>query len=334
MVLNFWGENMVTILVFIFCISFIIFIHELGHLLWAKFFGVFVHEFAIGFGPKLISKKFGETYYSLRVIPLGGFVSMAGETYEQTNNLEIADDKLFVNKKWWQKIIILLGGIINNILCFFIIFTIMTFNNGVLDHLKIDEVVPNSQAAVMGLKANDELLNVKDVSVLKQDFSLEVLRSDKIINIKVDYNGNKTLGIKLSGVDKKVDFLTAIVETAKLAITTIGATMVAIAQLFVGKGYENVSGIVGVYDMTSKIAQFGIVSIINWIGILSISIGAFNLFPIPMCDGGRIVMVIIEKIIKKPIPAKVESFLLTGSAILLLLLTIFITYVDITKLFH
>lgn len=302
--------------------------------MWAKFFGVFVHEFAIGFGPKIFSKKFGETYYSLRAIPLGGFVSMAGETHDQSNSLEIADDKLFVNKQWWQKIIILLGGIINNILCFFIIFTIMTLNNGILDHLKIDEVAPNSQASIIGLKANDELLNVKDVSVLKQDFNLEVLRNNKIINITVDYNGNKSLGIKLSGVEKKVDLVTAVIETAKLAVTTVGATMVAIAQLFVGKGYENVSGIVGVYDMTAKITKFGLISIINWIGVLSLSIGAFNLFPIPMCDGGRIVMVIIEKIIKKPIPAKIENFLLTGSAILLLLLTIFITYVDINKLFH
>lgn len=320
-------------IIFIFCISFIIFIHELGHLLWAKFFGVYVHEFAIGFGPKLISKQFKETYYSIRLIPLGGFVSMAGETKDQDNCQNISDNMLFINKKWWQKIIILLGGIINNLLCFFIIFTIITLNNGIIDHLKIESVNVGSVAEKIGLLPNDELLNISDASEIKQNVVLEVKRGNNNLNIVVDYQNQEKLGISLSAVNRKINLFEAIINTTQLGITTIGATMVAVAKLFVGKGFENVNGIVGVYDMTSKISHFGILAIINWIGILSLSIGAFNLFPIPMCDGGRIVMVLIEKIIGKSIPTKIENFLLTGSALLLILLMIIITYVDISRLF-
>ncbi len=320
-------------IIFIFCISFIIFIHELGHLMWAKFFGVYVHEFSIGFGPKLISKQFKETAYSIRLIPLGGFVSMAGETKEMDNNPNISDNMLFVNKKWWQKIIILLGGIINNLLCFFIIFTIIILNRGILDHVKVESVNVGSAAQKMGLMPNDELLNISDPSQLKQNTILEVRRDNSRLNIVVDYQNQEKLGISLRAINKNVNLFEAIIHTSELAINTIGATMVAVASLFVGKGLENVNGIVGVYDMTSKISNLGFLAIINWIGILSLSIGAFNLFPIPMCDGGRIVMVIIEKIIGKPIPAKVENFVLTASALLLLLLMIIVTYVDISRLF-
>lgn len=346
---------------FIVLISVIVTVHELGHLLAAKKFGVYCHEFSIGIGPKLFSKKFKETTYSIRLLPIGGFVAMAGDNenaLETKVEVNVPFHRTLPGIKTYQKIIIMLAGVMMNfILSIFVVMSLLIVNKV---HIKaplpiVDEVVAGSVASEVGFLKGDKILKVElengvvikpkngteMVAFLASESGLRtytVLRDQQEITINVTPTYSMetetyVVGIRLVPGEKvKVTILNAFGYTMEYLLDNANLIFKAIGQLFLGRGLQNLSGPVGIYNATAKASNLGFTSFLSMLALISLNIGIANLLPLPILDGGRVVITLLESIFKKPINKKIEMALMSISMILLLMLVIYSTYRDIIRL--
>ncbi len=357
-----------TFILFILMIGVLITFHELGHMLAAKAFNIYVKEFAVGFGPKLLSHQGKETLYTLRAIPFGGFTAMVEDTKSddedesesEEEKLDIEIERTFYGASAFKRIIVLIAGPLFNFLIAMVIF-ISIFNvvgvKVIYPKPVIEKVVENSPAQQAGLMVNDEIIAITysdgkkvevettyDVAVNnslhKGAYTLTVLRNGESIDIKVEpvYNeDSKTymIGIEFAGeaTYQKLETSEAIVEGIKHTFESVILTVKSVISMFTGNlGLENVSGVVGMYSITEEALSYGWLSYFSLVGSISISLFVMNLIPIPVFDGGRILMTFIEIIIGKR-DEKIESIVLTVSMLLVLGLFILITISDIGKLF-
>ncbi len=349
---------MVSIILLILILGLIIFIHELGHFFWAKKFGVHIYEFSLGMGPVLYSKKGKDGIaYNLRAIPIGGFVAMAGEVYEDDDQNEIPKEKFMCNKKWYQRIIILVAGVFNNFLsAFIILFFVSLIWGGTILMPTIDKVEEGLPMAQAGIKKGDVIKEINGYNVNTWDTAQIVLYmedADGIYEFVIeDADGKeKTYDIEPAvvkddnGVESKVFGIHVTAEVAenvfdsiKYALVKFGSIVesmvLTISGLFTGKiGLDSLSGPIGMYEVVEVSAAAGLPNIIYLIAFLSINVGFLNILPIPAFDGGRVLFLIIEKIKGSPINSKIENiFHLIGFG-LLMLLTIYVAISDIIKLF-
>lgn len=339
-------------------------IHEFGHFIIAKKFGIKVEEFGIGYPPRLFGKKFGETIYSVNLLPLGAFVKIYGEEGG------VDDYRSFSKLVIWKRIMIVLGGVIAFWLASIIIFSIV-FSMGAdipigdqeisglkNPQVKIIYVSPGSPAEMSGLKAGDAIAEAKIAN-------LEAVKINKISDfqkITKDNLGKElSLTINRQGENMAV-FLTPRLEwpstegptgtmlerTATLieksplymapikgAVFTWEVTANAIkglyevfSNIFSGKGMPKgaeFAGPLGITVFLARAADYGIGYFLYFIGVISVFVAIFNLFPIPALDGGKMVFLIIEKIRKKPVSVKIEQNLTIIFFILLITMSIFIT---------
>lgn len=354
---------MITLIYFILMLGIIVFIHELGHFLWAKKFGVYCYEFSLGFGPKLFSfkRKNDETKYSLRLIPLGGYVSMAGE--EIDDDKSVPKDKKLYNKPWYKKIIIVLAGVTNNfILAFVILFFIALINGSYTTKPVIGQVVKNSACYDAGLKSGDKILKINDKKMYSWDdvtlhlalttqlnkkgkpgyqkfVILDKSGKEKIISVKPkkiktdEGESYYSYGIGLS--DKKYHGIKNAFSYALSKFRSIFSSMIlTIKYLIRGKiGLNSLSGPVGIYSVVGQYRQSGFSNILYLLAYLSINVGFINLLPFPAFDGYRGFIIIIEKISGKKVDPKVDAIVNNIGLILLFALMIFITIKDIKGLF-
>lgn len=354
----------INIIIFILCLSFIVLVHELGHLLAAKKIGVFCYEFSIGMGPKIFSKKFKETVYSIRLLPLGGYVAMAGED-EMNEELkdkyqvgEIPFERTLKGINKFKRIIIFLAGIFFNFLLAYLIFV------GVILHQKeyrvssepiIKDVVKDGPAYTAGLKANDYIVSVEFsngvkiknpktidqvaiyIGVYGGEMEIKVKRNEKIETFNltaIKKDNTNIIGITLPEANYvKVDLLNVWSFAANHFLTNINFMFKSVISLFKGIGLNQVSGPIGIYKISSEIASRGFIEYLNFIALFSINIGLINLLPIPAFDGGRVLLLLVEIIIGKKLNKKFESFIIAGSMILILMLMLLITFKDIVGLF-
>ena len=346
-------------LVFILAMGIIITLHELGHLIAAKSFGVYCREFSIGFGPKLTSFKGKETEYSLRGIPLGGYVAIAGEPDE--DDLMPADlpaERTLPGIKPWKRIIIYMAGIIMNVFLFILAFTIFFSVIGAPDtdniSTSIYDVQKNSPAEIGGLKPGDTITkiikdnqtypinNYQDLQKVTHDNSESLIyvvtRDQQEIEVELtprldEASGRYLVGISFETPRKSLGIFSAFIEATGFAWTYTVLIFKTLGNLFMGRGLDQVGGIVAIYQETSKVVDLGIVAIIAWIGQLSLNIGIFNALPIPALDGGRVLLTLAEMILGRPLSKKLESRLIAASFILLLGLIVIIMINDVVKLF-
>ncbi len=345
----------ITLIILILVLGIIVFIHELGHCIAAKKIGVYVHEFAVGMGPEIFSfhRKNDETKYSLRAMPLGGYNAIANDM-ETSKGLK--KNQVLENKTFLQRLFVLIMGIVFN----FILAIVLLFFNGLFygsptTEPIIGSVQENSPASKSGLVDGDLILKINGKSVssfdevlletkfgeIKEYYEFTVKRGDNEISIKVvpdiaeDGEGKKvpSFGITSSAIREK-GFLNAIkysfIQTGK----TIKSVFVILGKLVTGKiGTDNLSGPIGVFSVIDNIKEKGLESIIYLTAYLSINVGVINFIPIPVFDGGRILLLCIEKIKGKKLNPKVESYLNTVGTILLILIMIYVTFNDIFKLF-
>lgn len=343
----------------------IVSIHEFGHLITAKIFGVYVKEYAIGMGPKLFSIKGKETEYSIRLLPLGGFCNLAGdETNNPDDNESMKDlpiEKTLVGIAKYKRAIIMFGGIFMNMILALLIFAGIIMHNGsyaVSDKPYIVEIQDNMPAASSGLMPNDLIEKVsfengtsispKDYNELsgflstydgKGEWTFVVNRNDEKVTISVmpEYNSEQDtylIGIAFSGYKTvKVNFFTSFVYAFDHLATLLKLTFISIISLFRGIGLENLSGPIGIYKVIEDTSVYGFEYYFEIIAILSANIGMMNAIPIPLFDGGRVVLLLAEAIIGRPIDKRFENIIMTISLALLLLLTIMVTYKDIVNLF-
>lgn len=341
---------------FVIVLGIIVFIHELGHLIAAKFFGVYCKEFAIGMGPRLFSLKGKETTYSIRLLPLGGFVTMAGE--EGIDVDDIPAERTIKGIKRYQRMIVMLAGIFMNILLAWVIFVGMyAFNGQVVLAPKpiVAGVVADSPASRAGFLYGDTItkLTFSDGTVIiPKDFyevvqyiqlytdetKFLVQRDNQTIEILITPEYIKAenryfVGLKLPDpIVKKINPIQAIGYGTGTLVSGVDDIFSTLSRLVRGIGLKSISGPVGIFKVTSQQAAQGLSSLIVLVGVLSLNVGIFNLLPIPLLDGGRVLLTAIEMIMRKPLNPKVESFLLTLSAGLMIGLLLLVTWQDILRL--
>ena len=358
------GLFIIKMLLLLFILGIIILVHEFGHFIWAKTFGVHIYEFSIGMGPLLHThkgKKDGINY-NIRAIPIGGFVSMAGEVYDSgevdENNKKIKKDKLMCNKKWWQRLIILVAGVVNNFILAIVILFIYTliWGGGAITP-KVLNVVEDKPAAAAGLKSGDVITNINGYNVSSWDkaqiilyykntneyYTFEVKHTDgtkeeikiKPEIIKDEETGaeSKLFGIQIDAEDTSNVFKSFIYSIRKFN-SIISSMVYTIWGLISGKiGLSALSGPVGIYEVVGETINYGINYFLYILAFLSINVGFINILPFPAFDGGHVLFLIIEKIKGSPVNAKIENTCHLIGFILIFLLMIIVTISDIIKLF-
>lgn len=358
------GLFIIKILLLLFILGIIILVHEFGHFIWAKTFGVHIYEFSIGMGPLLHThkgKKDGINY-NIRAIPIGGFVSMAGEVYDSgevdENNKKIKKDKLMCNKKWWQRLIILVAGVVNNFILAIVILFIYTliWGGGAITP-KVLNVVEDKPAAAAGLKSGDIITNINGYNVSSWDkaqiilyykntneyYTFEVKHTDgtkeeikiKPEIIKDEETGaeSKLFGIQIDAEDTSNVFKSFVYSIRKFN-SIISSMVYTIWGLISGKiGLSALSGPVGIYEVVGETINYGINYFLYILAFLSINVGFINILPFPAFDGGHVLFLIIEKIKGSPVNAKIENTCHLIGFILVFLLMIVVTISDIIKLF-
>lgn len=346
-----------TLIYFILLLGCIVFIHELGHFFWAKKSGVYCYEFSLGFGPKLFSfkRKNDETMYCVRLIPLGGYVSMAGE--EVDDDVKVPKDKKLYNKPWYKKLIIVLAGVINNfILAFVVLFVIALIYGSYSTKPVIGVFSKDSACQKAGFEIGDKIIKINgkrtrswdDVTLRlilanskkSQVFVLEDKDgNEKTIKVRPaknkDKDGNVSYSYGIGISDKKYHgVLNALKFSTSKFVSTFDSMIITITALFTGKvGISSLSGPVGIYKIVGEQSKTGAYGLLYLLAYLSINVGFINLLPFPAFDGYRGLTIIIEKITGKQINPKVDAIVNNIGLMILFALMIFITIKDVIKLF-
>lgn len=346
-------------------LSFLIGLHELGHFLFCKLFNVRTPSFSIGFGPRLISKQFGETKFSLSAIPLGGYVEIAGmaevaqgEQKEATRQ----DQYSFASKPYYQKILILSGGIIFNILFTYIIFCLLFATGLPKTHLlyplnakpTVAEVSKHSAAATAGLKKGDKILKfgqtdtnkavepliraIQEKPKEKIEILIEREGEEKVIPVtlkKQEVNGKNIgiLGVTFEMAQQlRYPLWTAITKGIHLTNRFIYGTFQAFKHLFLQRDISNVSGPLSIISTTAQGASKGFKIFLLLLAIISINLAILNLIPIPIFDGGQILFYTIEAIIGRSLPIKIREGIHIVSWLLIMALILYLTGKDIISM--
>lgn len=337
-----------TLIATIFVFGLLIFFHELGHFLTAKSVGMRVDEFAIGFGPKVFSRKYGETVYSLRIIPLGGFNKIAGMDPDEEQ-----DERSFNAKPIWARMLVIVAGSAMNfvlpIILFFFVFVgagIDTPSNAPV----IGSVFPDKPAVQAGLNPGDRIISVNATNIETWRDFVNVIQTNagKQLIIRYETNGTIKECVVTPEYDSKADrgiigvmpkienYQPGIGESIGLALkqtyTVMGSMINGIAQMVTGKAAAELAGPIGVAQMAGEVAQLGIVPLLQFAAFLSINLGLINLLPVPVLDGGHLVTLAIEGIRGKSLSRNKMQFIqLVGFALLMILLII-TTFKDIARL--
>jgi regulator of sigma E protease len=348
----------ITILIF----GVVVVIHEIGHFIAARKNGILVEEFAIGLGPKLYSIKKGETEYSLRLFPVGGFCRMLGDDEEVPDN-----PKAFNNKKVSGRMVVMLGGSIMNFLLAFIIFLFMCFANGFTLPV-VRHPVEGMPAAQAGLMAGDKITHINNTRILVyEDFAFELSTSGgKPIEMRIQRDGKKhtlsvtpytdeyggykigfypeyRLGLTNTPVEgyKRAGIGESVTTAFNRIVFFVKVTVVGIVRLITRTANMNeVAGPIGFYgiidDTYQAMIQYSVSAMVytmlNLCALLSANLGVLNLLPIPALDGGRLVFLTFEAIRRKPISPEREGMVHFVGFVLLMILAVFIAYQDIVKL--
>ena len=341
-----------TIAAAVFVFGLLVLVHEFGHFITAKMTGMRVDEFAIGFGPKLISKKHGETVYSLRVVPLGGFNDIAG--MDPDNNT--AGERGFCAKPVLSRMIVILAGSTMNfilpIVLFFTIFATVGMSVPSTEPV-IGSIIQGMSAEKAGLKEGDRVLSVDRQSVttwkeftdkLRQvkegeNVSLQYKRGEAISEVTLSPTFNKKENRVLIGVQSETVYESkTIPEAAALSIDytkEITVYMIeSIAKLFKEpEQTENLAGPIGIVQMSGQVAENGFIPLLKFAALLSINLGIVNLLPVPVLDGGHFVNLFIEAVRGKPLGAKAVAYTQRVGLALLVMLMLFATKNDIMRIF-
>lgn len=341
----------IVIAILAFCV--IIIIHELGHFTAAKLCGIQVNEFAVGMGPVILRKKGRETNYVIRLLPIGGSVSMEGEQDSSDN------PRAFNRKPVWQRMIVILAGpIMNLILGFFVaMIYVCTISNIVTTTVSVVNDIPGITSQLM---VGDEIVSVENTTVwttfdiqykmqnnggrtdengnLLLDFKVKrggelIALKDVQFKVETDDNGNSDVIYSFYVQPLERNFLTVIEYSGRETASISRMIMFTLADLFKGKyGLKDLSGPVGTVTVVSQSVSYGLPSFCYLFAFITINVGVFNLLPIPALDGCRFLFLVIEAIRRKPLKPEIEGVVhLVGFGLLMVLMLV-VTFGDISKL--
>ncbi len=357
---------------FVVLLGILVFVHEFGHYIIAKLCGVKVAEFSLGFGKQLWGKKDSSgTLWKISAIPLGGYCKFLGDTDEASSNSEAdslsEEDKryAFAFQNPYKKLAIVIGGPAFNYLFAIVIFAGIFFAFGKMDFPPVvGEVIKGSAAEKAGILPQDKILTVdgREVKTFQEfrqeiemsttgNVALEIMRGDKKIDLNVkleliplsveaNQNQKPMLGVSsLTSVEfnpVKLSFLEAVKEAGAMTWQITVVTLRGVGQMITGKrGAEELGGIVRIAEMSGDISKTSSwLDFMVFMALLSINLGLINLFPIPLLDGGHVVIYIIEIAMRKEINERAKEYVFKFGFFLLITLMLFATYNDFARLFN
>ncbi len=345
----------------------IIFVHELGHFLVAKACGVRVNEFAMGMGPKLLSFGKKETTYSLRLLPFGGFCAMEGE--DEASD----DPRSFGNKNVWKRMAIVVAGVLMNFLLGFLVlvialgaFTPLVDGEPLYGTTTIAELQPTAAAYETGLREGDTIISINSRPVLTTNDMMMIMQSDEdgvmpmMVKRVVDGKAQKVSlpevtfrlettedGVRylkydfiLLGVPQTV--LGTVEQAAKTECSLVTTVWWSLVDMVSGKyGLNELAGPVGTVDIigdmvgqaVQTVSRADIYSLLIMFALISVNVGVINLLPLPALDGGRLLFLLIEAVVRRPVPQKFEAVVHFVGLVLLLGFMVVISFNDIYRLF-
>lgn len=344
-----------AIIYFILILGITIFVHELGHFIFAKRAKIHVYEFAIGMGPRIFkfNRKNDETLYSLRLFPIGGFVQMAGEGIEEDEN--IPKDRTMQSKTWMERFLTIVAGVVFNfILALVLLFIVALVVGSPSNKPIIDSLNPDFPIYSTKLESGDQITkvngkNIRSIDRLKLELQLnygktiEITVKDKEGNIKevkvdpvkVTNDDGKEIYQYGFGLEQTITkgFLPALKFAFIKMSNIIEQMFIVVTSLITGAlSIKNLAGPVGIFNIVDETAQTGFINIVYLAAFFSINVGFINLLPIPAFDGGRLLFLIIEKIKGSPVNPRIENTIHTIGFVLLMILMIIITFNDIIRL--
>jgi len=351
---------MITLLSFILVLGILIFVHELGHFLVAKSVGIKVEKFSLGFPPRMVGKKIGDTEYMISWIPLGGYVKMAGENPEEEK--PTWEPYEFMSKSVSQRAMVILAGpVMNFILAAFIFWGIFLFAGQQIVHddkTEIGFVGEGSPAQTAGIEVGDVILSINENKV--ENFSemaniiykqvekpvlvqwkrgeeklaaIIVTQKEKVTNQNGETEEVGKIGVSPTYSTIKLNFFQSFWEGLSTAVFILVETIKFLIALITGAAsLKLIGGPVFIAQTAGETARMGLVSLFSFIAILSVNLALVNVMPIPVLDGGHILFLIIEKIQGKPLSLKQKAIMQQIGFAFLLCLIILVTYNDFARL--
>lgn len=338
----------ITVIATIFVFGLLIFVHELGHFVTAKLVGMRVDEFALGFGPKLISRKHGETLYSLRIIPLGGFNKIAGMDPEEEK-----DERSFSAKPIWARILVIVAGSTMNFILPVILLAGVFFSAGIdtpSNEAVIGSVLPDKPAAYAGLISGDKILAINEYKINSWREFVEKIQGNAGNQLIIQYERNGLIdkvtivpefdpkaNKGIVGIMPQIqNYRPTLLESFGLAakqtyLVTVGM-VIGICQMITGQIAAEVAGPIGVAQMAGQVAQLGMIPLLQFAAFLSINLGLINLLPVPVLDGGHIVTLVVEWLRGKPLSSSKMQVIQMIGFFMLMLLLIMATFKDVARL--
>jgi regulator of sigma E protease len=338
-------------------LSLLILVHELGHFFVAKMFGIRVDEFGFGYPPRLFSKKYGETEYSINALPFGGFVKIYGEDETKVNASSSDFKRSFAYQSWLKRSAVLLAGVFMNIVLAFVLLSLV-FMVGAPKYMGVASVADGSPAEEAGLEGGDIILEAsvgEDLlsSPISTDKFIEFVNNHKGENINLTIQrdnetfkeellarknppaGEGSIGIALvdMGIEKQ-GFFGAIWQGMKTTGQLLKGIAIGFYNIITGiftnpDIVENIAGPVGIFVITKQAGSIGLIYLVQLIAIISLNLVIINLLPFPALDGGRFLFILIEKIKGSPVSNKFQMAANAFGFILLILLMIIVTIKDI-----
>lgn len=338
----------------------LIFVHELGHFLFAKLFGVTVEKFSLGFGPKIIGKKVGETEYLISAFPLGGYVKMLGEGDEEQVSPEDRN-RTFAGKTPLQRIIIVAAGPVFNLLFAFILYVGIFSAGFPVDAAKVGKVVEGKPAAAAGIKGGDVVVSIDGKKIASwNDMQKEIFESNgRPVAVTVVRDGRElsftvkpvlltdknllgdTVTVPIIGIEsagqkilQRYNPLEALVNAGKQTLLLIKLTYVVLGKLVQRAiPLDTIGGPIMIAKMAGDQAAEGGSTFFAFLALLSVNLGVLNLLPVPILDGGHIVFNLWELIFRRPVTAKAREVAQQIGLVLLLALMFLAFYNDIARYF-
>ena len=349
-------EHLPSFLLSLLGIGAVMAVHEYGHFIFGKLFNVCMTDFSIGFGPKMLKKKCGETTYSLSLIPMGAYVGFSNDPQIAGNN------RTLKTKKYWQKMCIVSGGILFNLIFAYIIFlglsmTGMPANSFLSKNSRycIQNIAPESCAAKAGLQVNDRIIELNNVKVdSSTSLLLDTLAplAHQTIPVIIERNGAQqslqiTLDGKTNGSTERgflgvgfsydpiapTSFIDAIPQAFTMVTSIATGTVLALKNAIVKKSAHEFSGPLMALAQTAHGAKQGIKIFLIVLAFISVGLAVLNVLPLPVLDGGNALMYTIEAIIRRPINEHVQNIIYITGALFLGLFFLYITFKDVILLF-
>lgn len=343
------------IIIGVFLFGFVIFFHELGHFITAKLFKIKVNEFAVGMGPKIFGFKKGETDYSLKLLPIGGYCAMEGEDEDSES------ENSFGSKPGWQRLIVLAAGAIMNIILGIILMFIVLGQSDTFATTEIAKFADNSALEAAGIEVGDQITKIDGYAIYTdRDLSFALALADPdSVDIEVSRNGEKltfnntvlssttsedgkkTVSLDFYVVGKQKTLGSWLKRAVSETFSMVRMVFATLKGIITGRfGINDLAGPIGTAQAISQAASAGlsvsfgnaVLNIVLMIVLITVNLGVVNLLPFPALDGGRIFFVLIEMIFRKPVPPKYEGYVHTAGFVLLMVVMVVVCFNDIVRL--